>query len=80
MTPELSEYLQDAQDAATVLTGLLKGLDVLMDAVDNGRPEACAIRSIHTIAVQRAEALTEALDSLNLPDIDPLQSVSDKAA
>ncbi|WP_299503278.1 hypothetical protein [uncultured Roseobacter sp.] len=69
MTPELKEYLQDAQDRATMIKGFLQGIDLLMneDAL-NASPASNAIYALFNTVMSDISTLVLALDNVNLPD------------
>ncbi len=60
---ELEEYLQDCQDMATNLTGLLEAAEVL----DNEGTCQNGVTEVLKVSGKIATNLTSKLDSVNLP-------------
>ena len=64
----LKAYVNRWQDEACELEGLLNGAEIIQDDESGSN----ALRCVLTVARAKAQSIFEALDSVNLPKIDPL--------
>jgi len=65
MTTKVLKTRQDMQDAATVLHGLLQGLEILIDQTTESSHLHNAIYTLRGQSVKAADVLAGALDSTN---------------
>ena len=64
--PSLHRYIQSQQDAATNLCGVMEALSIL----DSEGCAPGAVTSLISVGRSLAEALSDGLDSVNLPEVD----------